>query len=52
MWLESLESALDGVRSRFGQRIVQRGIVLTDADYAQINPVDDHTIHPVAFYMG
>ena len=52
MRLESLESALDGVRSRFGQRIVQRGIVLTDTDYAQINPVDDHTIHPVAFYTG
>ncbi len=46
---EALDRALDGLRTRFGHQVVQRGVVLTDRSYAAINPRDDHTIHPVAF---
>ena len=49
---EQLERAIDGLRRRFGHQIVQRGVVLADMAYARINPVEDHTIHPVPFYTG
>lgn len=49
---EDLEHAIDGLRRRFGHRIVQRGVVLSDAACARIDPVEDHTIHPVPFYSG
>ena len=52
MHLEQLERSIDGLRSRYGHQVVQRGIVLADAACAQINPVEDHTIHPVPFYSG
>lgn len=50
--LEALDSALDGLRYRYGHQIIQRGVVLLDEAYARINPVEEHTIHPVAFYAG
>ena len=50
--LERLEDAIDGLRRRFGHQIVRRAVVLTDAECAKINPVEDHTIHPVPFYLG
>jgi len=50
--LETLERSIDDLRRRYGHQIVQRGIVLCDTGYAQINPVEDHTIHPVPFYTG
>ncbi len=50
--LEHLEEAVDGLRRRFGHQIVRRAIVLVDGEYAKINPVEDHTVHPVPFYAG
>ena len=50
--LERLEDAVDGLRRRFGHQVVRRAIVLVDGEYAQINPVEDHTVHPVPFYAG
>ena len=50
--VEQLERTIDGLRRRFGHQIVKRGIVLADMGYARINPVEDHTIHPVPFYTG
>ena len=44
-----LELAADDLRRRFGHQIVRRGVVLTDALYAQLDPKEEHTIHPVAF---
>ena len=52
MHAEQLERAIDGLRRRFGHQIVQRGVVLADKGYAQVNPVEDHTVHPVPFYAG
>jgi len=50
--LETLERSIDDLRRRYGHQIVQRGIVLCDTGYAQINPVEEHTIHPVPFFAG
>jgi len=52
MHMEQLERSIDDLRRRFGHQVVQRGIVLRDAACAKINPVEDHTIHPVPFYAG
>ena len=52
MHMEQLERAIDDLRRRFGHQVVQRGVVLRDAECARINPVEDHTIHPVPFYAG
>ena len=49
---ERLESAIDGLRRRFGHQIVRRAVVLTDGQYAQINPKEEHTVHPVPFTRG
>ena len=49
---EQLERAIDGLRRRFGHQIVQRGVVLADKGYAKVNPVEEHTVHPVPFYAG
>lgn len=50
--MEQLERSIDGLRRRYGHQIVQRGVVLSDSGYAAINPVEDHTIHPVPFFAG
>lgn len=47
-----LEQSIDGLRKRFGHQVIQRGVVLMDKSYAQINPVEEHTIHPVPFFAG
>jgi len=52
MAMEEMERSIDDLRRRFGHQVVQRGVVLTDRGYADINPVEDHTIHPVPFFMG
>ena len=52
MAMEDMERSIDDLRRRFGHQVVQRGVVLTDRGYADINPVEDHTIHPVPFFMG
>ena len=50
--LETLERSIDDLRRRYGHQIVRRGVMLMDADCAKINPVEEHTIHPVPFYAG
>ena len=52
MHMETLERSIDALRSRYGHQVVQRGIVLADRACAKINPVEEHTIHPVPFYTG
>ena len=50
--LEAVDGAIDGIRKRFGFRSIQRGIVLSEPAIAKINPKEEHTIHPVAFFAG
>ncbi len=52
MALERVERSVDDLRRRFGHQVVQRGVVLTDRRFSAINPVEDHTIHPVPFFTG
>ena len=52
MHKETLERSIDDLRRRYGHQIIQRGVVLCDKGYAKINPVEEHTIHPVPFYIG
>ena len=53
MRLEQLERSVDTLRLRYGNNIVQKGIVLIDRKAAALDPKADHTIHPVAMYgMG
>ncbi len=39
--MENLEHSIDDLRRRYGHQIVQRGVVLTDSLYADINPAED-----------
>ena len=48
--MEQLERNVDMLRNRFGNNIVQKGIVLIDRKAATLDPKVDHTIHPVAMY--
>ena len=48
--MEQLERNVDILRNRFGNNIVQKGIVLIDRKAATLDPNADHTIHPVAMY--
>lgn len=50
--MENLERALDGLRKRFGHQVVRRGIVHYDRRFAEVNPKEEHTIHPVSFFAG
>ena len=52
MHLEQLERSIDSLRGRYGHQIIQRGVVLQDHGYAQINPVEEHTAHPVPMFTG
>jgi len=49
---ERMERSIDGLRHRYGHQILQRGIVLTHQRFADINPKEDHDIHPVPFFAG
>lgn len=48
--LERLDKAVDIVRERYGYTCVQRARIYTDRGLGQINPKDDHTVHPVGFF--
>lgn len=48
---EELESAVDALRGRFGHFAVRRGLLLTDRQLSNLNPKDDHIIHPQSFLM-
>ena len=47
--MEILEQTVDGLKSRFGNFAVQRGLMLADRALSGCNPYDDHNIHPVSF---
>ncbi len=46
---DTLEHTIDSIRSRFGHFSVQRGIMLTDKNLSNLDPKNDHVIHPVSF---
>lgn len=46
---EALELAVFGLRERFGNAIVRRGILLTDPKLSSFSPREEHVIHPELF---
>ena len=47
---EELERTINGLRARFGNKIIQRGIMFLDKDLARIDAKKDHTVYPPAFF--
>lgn len=50
--IESLDKTVDKLRSRFGNKCVQRAMLLQDAQIGAIDAKKDHIIHPVGFLGG
>lgn len=48
--IEALENTVDRLRTRFGASCIRRGIMLTDEVLSDLNPKDDHMIHPESFF--
>lgn len=49
---ERIDAVVDDLRQRYGYMAVQRAIVMKDPVLGQINPRDDHTVHPVGYFGG
>ena len=47
---EELETAMDSLRNRFGHFSVQKGIMLNDKELSNLDPKNDHIIHPMSFF--
>lgn len=47
---EELESAIDNLRNRFGHFTVQKGLMLTDRELSNLDPKNEHIIHPMSFF--
>lgn len=50
--MERLESAIDGVRNRFGYYSVQRGVMYCDRALSHCDAKGEHNIHPHGFLQG
>ncbi|MCL2492135.1 MAG: DNA polymerase IV [Coriobacteriia bacterium] len=46
---EDLDHAIDGLRQRFGNTCIQRGIELTDEALLGLDIKNDNTVHPVGY---
>lgn len=49
---EQLETAIDKLRTRYGHFSLQRGIMLTDTSLSNLDPKNDHIIHPDSFFKS
>lgn len=47
---EELETAMDNLRNRFGHFSVQKGMMLCDTELSNLDPKNDHIIHPMSFF--
>lgn len=48
--METLERTVDDIRRRFGHYEIGRAITTNDRTLTNINPKEDHTVHPVGFF--
>ena len=46
--MEELDSAIDGLRRRFGNHAVRRGVEISDPKLASLDPKRDHSTHPTS----
>lgn len=49
---EELEQTVNLLRGRYGNKILQRGIMLIDRDLSGLDAKKDHTVHPVGVFNG
>lgn len=49
---EELERVINGLRRRYGNKIIQRAIMYTDRELSGVDAKKDHTIHPVGMFHG
>ena len=49
---EQLERTMDDIRRRFGHYVIGRAATTADSSLTNINPKEDHTIHPVGFFKA
>lgn len=47
---EQLDATIDSIRNRFGHFAIQRGIMLLDKELSNLDPKNDHIIHPDSFF--
>jgi DNA polymerase-4 len=52
MKLERLDSAIDELRRRFGNKIVRRAVVLGDEQMSPLDIKRENVVHPVGFFNG
>ncbi len=49
---EKIDRAVDGIRARYGYGSICRAAVQADPLLGEINPKDDHIVHPVGYFSG
>ena len=49
---EDLERAINILRARYGNKILQRAIMYTDKELSGVDAKRDHIIHPVGVFQG
>lgn len=47
---EILEHTIDGIRSRYGHFAIQRAIMLSDDALGDLNPEEEHVLHPEPYF--
>ena len=47
---EQLDTAVDGLKKRFGSNAVRPAVLLQDPELSGFDPKKDHTIHPVGYF--
>ena len=48
--IEDLERMLNGIRARYGNKIIQRGIMYMDTELSRVDAKKNHTVYPMAFF--
>ena len=49
---ERIDVTVDELRRRYGYMSVRRAITMADPLLGGINPKDDHTVHPIGYFVG
>lgn len=47
---EDFERTINGLRSRYGNKIIQRGIMYLDTDLSKVDAKKNHTVHPIGLF--
>jgi len=49
---ESLEYTINVLRTRYGNKCIQRALMYTDSELSGVDPKKNHTIHTVGVFTG